>query len=81
MAMSLHHALHVPNRAENYTETLRLRPLPALPGWAEFTIASRLATARDPHAQQMRYHAMRPTERAKDITDAFTAPDGQGGAQ
>ena len=66
--MSLHHALlAVLNRAENYTETLRLRPLPALPGWAELTITGRLDTARDPHAEQVRYHAMLPTERAKDI--------------
>jgi hypothetical protein len=62
-----------------YTETLRVRPLDALPGSLELVVVSRLATARQPDAEQVRWRSVISAARLRTLAQALlTAADTQG---
>ena len=54
-----------------YRETIRLRPIDALPGEFEFRVTSTLATAKNPDEPQIRYRKTVNREALKRIRQAI----------
>lgn len=56
-----------------YTETLRVRPLDALPGSLEMVVVSRLATARQPDAEHVCWRIVISAARLRTLAAALLA--------